>query len=278
MSRHAVNILIFGLLLVIVSVCGFVGADLRNALRDSCKLEGAFRNELQEQWRAQARRQLTGVKSVFEHDVLTGEVNPADDKSLQQWSMVNLAPLRNGGKTSDAFGIELGQRKFLWDGSPDCALKNYLDTGRYIEGQSAMHQDPLAADRAYTLMEQGFSTDYGTDAWWLFDDSRELLEWIVLPKDRVGFGDEPMTIGGMLNPKYRGFLIQLGTQADEIMDPYKGLGVMLEEHQRELKKTMRLIDIIMVLCLLNAILTMTFILYFSAACGGANCERNRNKT
>ena len=70
-------------------------------------------------------------------------------------------------------------------------------------------------------MRQSYDTTTSSKKWWLFDDSREYLEWIIIPAPRTGFNNESNNIGGIKNKKYNAILIQLGTQEDEIQQQYK---------------------------------------------------------
>jgi hypothetical protein len=172
-------------------------------------------------WREQARTTLKEVGVRFDEDVASGALNPNDRFALQEWCKKNISGLRNGGPTGDGFVIEIGSEIFIWDGSPDCAKPIFIINGRYMKDEAQMHQRPDLAEKALDLMRLGVDTTANDNYYWQFDDSKELLEWIVKPSGMNGFNGEPRTIGGVNNTNYSKILIQLGTQEDEILKPYQ---------------------------------------------------------
>ncbi|MCX7871593.1 MAG: hypothetical protein N2485_08550, partial [bacterium] len=106
--------------------------------------------------------------------------------------------------------------------SPDCAKPEFLVNGRYMKDEAQMHKNPSLALKMLDEMRKMYSTIYENyNYYWEFDNSPELLEWIIIPNDKFGFNEEPYTNGGIKNSKYVSYILVLGTQKDEIMMPYQ---------------------------------------------------------
>jgi hypothetical protein len=86
-----------------------------------------------------------------------------------------------------------------------------------------LHYDYKLADATFDKMRENYDTRQGDNLYWNFDGSKEYLEWVVVPQPRVGFGGENTTEFGTRNPSYRGILIVLGTQEDELGSMMKGV-------------------------------------------------------
>lgn len=211
-----INIILFGIVIAITFISSLLVTNLRNCKED-------IQTVTEQAWRGQARRTLDDLKVRLLDDVKNGLVNPNDNKSLQVWCQKNLVDIRNGGPTSDGFMVDMSTEQFIWDGSNDCARPDFLIKGRYLKDEPALHQDPKLATEMINIMRKEFDTQYGDNYYWRFDDSPELLEWVIVPKSMLGFNDEPATNGGVKNEKYKVVLIQLGTQTDEIMKPYEDI-------------------------------------------------------
>lgn len=258
-------------------------------------------------WREQARRTLKDLKTQLLSDIQDGLVDPNNDASLQKWGVRRLMNVRNGGETSDAFMIELSNRKFILDGSPDCSKEDFLKNGRYVidepvnqflakeyfrkhnivemldkniirakdllnlektnpeiikyfrENKYIIHSNYVLAEKVYDEMEQSFDTDSSSLKWWQFDDSKEFLEWIIIPAPRTGFDGKSNTTGGLKNSSYRTILIQLGTQEDEINKKYLIFNTYIENIK------MIIVSIGFVLILLG-LLFMINILFLQEEC------------
>jgi hypothetical protein len=89
--------------------------------------------------------------------------------------------------------------------------------------KAILHQDYELAESILDKMRENYDTRQGDNLYWNFDGSKEYLEWVVVPQPRVGFGGENTTEFGNRNPSYRGILIVLGTQEDELHSMMKGV-------------------------------------------------------
>lgn len=278
MRKHIINTLVFGLLVTIIALCGYAESEVRREIKRSLSIKQVYIDSVKQQWRAQARRTLAALRDTLNQEADLQLVNPYDDKELELWASVHLAEIRNGGETSDGFMIDAKTGKFLWDGSPDCAKESDCNNSRFIIEEAHLHRNVTLAAFTIDKMMQNFSTQANDNMYWEYDDSQELLEWVIAPRDRVGFGEQPNTVGGVTNTACKGVLIALGTQTDEILAPYIPVVKQYNEQLASQYRTLHLIDMIMLLSLLNAILTMTLVVYYSRKCGGAGCVANKNKT
>jgi hypothetical protein len=208
--QHTINIVAFVVCLVFL----FVGTGIINSLKET---RSNMKSNIEKEWRQQAKRTLENVQDQFMYDVDHGLLDATDELALQQWAKRNISGILNGGPTGDMFMINLGDEKFLWDGSPDCAKPEFVTNGRYLKDEAQMHYDPTQAELIISKMRLAQSTLNTQDNyWWNFDGSPEFLEWVVIPPGALGFNSEPNTIGGVKNAKYNKILIALGTQEDEI--------------------------------------------------------------
>lgn len=213
-TQHLLNIIVFALCLVMVVTGYKITLDVGN-------IQNNIQNTIIQTWREQARRTLLDLKEQFITGVNDGTIDIDNDPSINHWSSINLAGIRNGGNTSDGFLIKMPQELFEWDGSADCAKPEFLIHGRYLKDEAVLHQRPDLAMNIINEMRKLYDTKSGDNRYWQFDDSKEHLEWIIIPKETKGFDNEPLTIGGAINPNYRAFIMVLGTQEDEIMQPYE---------------------------------------------------------
>lgn len=277
MRKQIINTLVFGLLVTIVGLCGYAESELRREIKHSLTIKQVYIDSVKQQWRAQARRTLAALRDTLNEEVDMQIVNPFDDKELELWAKIHMSGVRNGGETSDGFMIDAKTGKFIWDGSPDCAKDLDCNTYRFLVEEAHTHKNATLAAVTISKMMQNFSTQAGDNIYWEYDDSPELLEWVIAPRERIGFGDQPNTIGGVTNTAYKGVLIALGTQTDEILAPYIPVVKQYNEQLASQYRTLHIIDMIMLLSLLNAILTMTLVVYYSRRCGGAGCVANKSK-
>ena len=209
-SRIAINIFAFILCLSISMVGLSSVTGISNTKVD-------IKENIEIQQRQQARRTLNYLRDMLIRDIKEDEVDVKNKTQLQEWFKDHVSGVLNGGDTGDVFVIELGSEEFIWDGSPDCAKDEFTSNGRFIKNESQYHKRPDLAVKALEKMKLGIDTKEGDNNYWQFDDSKEYLEWIVIPADKLGFDSEPYTIGGIKNPEYNKILIQLGTQEDEVM-------------------------------------------------------------
>jgi hypothetical protein len=85
------------------------------------------------------------------------------------------------------------------------------------------HHDVELAENAYNMIRDNYDTRQGDNVYWRFEKSREYLEWVIVPQPRVGFGGEKTSSYGTRNTSYRGLVIVLGTQEDELLSAMKGV-------------------------------------------------------
>lgn len=213
-TQNLINILVFGICIGVLFL-GFISITAINVV------DSSLPKIIEHTWRSQAKASLNDLRNRLARDITKGTVKVEDELSLQEWSKQNLSGATNGGPTGDGFMINLGNEKFLWDGSPDCAKPEFVTNGRFMKDESQLHMNKEQAVKILELMRLGLDTEPENNYWWQFDDSKEYLEWVVVPTDKIGFNNEPYTVGGIKNPKYTKILIQLGTQKDEIEKPYE---------------------------------------------------------
>jgi hypothetical protein len=212
--QHIINIVVFTICFCLL----FVGNSIINSLNST---KSSMKTNIEKEWRQQAKRTLSNIKDQFMYDLTNGDVDPADEYSLQDWAKRNISGVLNGGSTGDMFMINLGNEKFIWDGSPDCAKDEFITNGRYMKDEPPLHQDPVQAQFIMDKMKLAQSTLNTYDNfWWNFDGSPEYLEWVVIPPGSLGFNSEPKTVGGIVNNKYSKLLIALGTQEDEVQSTF----------------------------------------------------------
>lgn len=212
-TKHLLNIFAF-VLCISISVVGSYCVSTIN------KTKAEAKENLEIQQRQQARRTLSYLRDMLIRDIKEDEVDVKNKSQVQTWFRDHVSGVLNGGDSGDVFVIELGSEQFIWDGSPDCAKDEFLTNGRFMKDESQYHQRPDLAVKALDKMRLGIDTKEGDNNYWQFDDGKEYLEWVVIPVDKLGFDNEPYTIGGIKNPNYNKILIQLGTQEDEAMKPH----------------------------------------------------------
>lgn len=213
--QNIINVIVLIICIIIIGSGNYTMYKIKT-------VKAEINNNIEDEWRSQAKRSLYNVATQFMYDVRNKTVDPYNEISLQNWAKRNISGLLNGGPTGDAFMINLSNEKFIWDGSPDCAKPEFITNGRYMKDEAIMHRDKKQAELVIGKMRQGKSTlsTYEKN-WWNFDGSPEYLEWTVIPPGYLGFDDEPATIGGVKNNKQVRLLIALGTQQDEVQSTYK---------------------------------------------------------
>jgi len=209
-KQNMINVIVF-------TICILLILTGNHIITKISKTKEEIKNNIEIEWRQQAKRTLFNLQEQFMYDVRHGVLDPTDELQLQEWAKRNISGILNGGPTGDAFMINLSDEKFIWDGSPDCAKPEFITNGRYMKDEAEMHVNPEQAESILNKMRLGISTINTYEKnWWNFDGSPELLEWVVIPPGFSGFNYEPITIGGVKNPNYNKILIALGTQQDEI--------------------------------------------------------------
>ena len=119
-------------------------------------------------------------------------------------------------QTGDMFAYSLRTLDFIFDPSLDC----YVEGGKFmtIDSECKLHKDPKKCEEAMRVMNTGYDSDISLRTWWKFDNSREYLEWTILPSERMGF--DGVSRGGILKPNQ--VLLAQGVQEDELWDRYRG--------------------------------------------------------
>lgn len=242
-TQHTLNVFVAVICLVVI-ILGYGATASVSILRVDLK------NTIEQTWREQARRTLTDLGDQFVAGVDDKTIDLKNDSTINHWSSINIAGVRNGGNTSDAFLIKMPEELFEWDGSTDCAKPEFLIYGRYLKDEPALHKNPDLAWKVVTELRKMYNTKAGDNQYWLFDDSPELLEWRVIPKETKGFEGQPLTIGGAVNPKYVAFVLVLGTQQDEIMKPYESTFNTLTKIENGIKITSGFASLITILNML----------------------------
>ena len=215
--------------------------------------ETAFQREqiIEQQWREQARTTLQSLKIMLLHEIEEGEISPYNEQQIKGWAAIHLSNVRNGGPTGDSFLVDMSNEKILWNHSPDM---NQQEKSPYLYLTDALQvfQDPSSGQLVFSEMRKLYSTNSQNNNTWNFDENPEFLEWVMIPTDGLGFKSEPFVEDGEKNPKYKGFLLALGTQKDEIMAPF----AILDEQCKENKNYLFIFNI----CLF--ILGVSFIFWF----------------
>lgn len=213
--QNIINVIAFAICLCMI----IVGTRIIDSQKQNKVL---LKANVEKEWRQQAKRTLSNIQDQFMYDVNHGILDPSDELALQDWAKRNISGVLNGGNTGDMFMINLGNEKFLWDGSPDCVKEEFITNGRFMKDEADQHYDPIQARLILDKMRLAQSTLTTNDNyWWNFDGSPEFLEWTVIPPGSLGFNSEPNTIGGVKNAKYSKVLIVLGTQEDEIESTFE---------------------------------------------------------
>lgn len=225
---------------------------------------------IEQSWRSQARRTLSDLRDQFNYSVQEGKLDPGNKGDLESWSKNNLSGITNGGRTSNAFMVELGTDGVLWSSPKDYNKDSVVNLNDFMSNQSKvkdllkknnilyppvidstylnglklsnvnifkqMYKDGLI-DVDYTGISQiissmnlGYDTSSGDNYSWNIYGGREWLEWIVIPSGKLGFDHESYTVDGKLNKKYSKILIKLGTLEQEAIKPF---GSELRQINRE---------------------------------------------
>lgn len=242
--QHLVNLAVWGVCVGVV----VAGTGISNKLHTA---QDTLSSTIEQTWREQARRTLADLKEQLLARIEAGELDPKNDMSMQKWAKVSFNGVRNGGITSDGFMLRMPGQSFIWDGSSDCAVKDPTRADRKLTDFTTLFQDPNTCTVINKEMDKYYSTKSGDNNWWQFDDAPEFLEWVMIPSDNKGFNDEYLTSGGIINPKYTSFLIQLGTQKDEVFKPYQSTFNTLND----LEKVVQMFIIcVLLICLVNVLI------------------------
>ena len=146
--------------------------------------------------------------------------------------------------------------EYLKENNPD--IYDYFKSNKII-----LHNDPQLAEKMINQMRLGMDTKIDDNYKWLFDDSYELLQWVVIPPSYgIGLNQAPITVGGVQNKQYKKILIQLGVQTDEIMQPYDKIFDKLDI----LKQGIYLTTSIFAVAYILFLLWMMFVVYKCKKC------------
>jgi len=179
-----------------------------------------LKTTIEQRKRADARLLLKDVIDRFDYAVNTKQVDPSSIKSVSNWAAYNFSGLRNGGATSDGFIIELGTEQYISDSS--VSYKVLVNESRTMKSEIPNHTRPDLATKAFDKMRLGLNTTYGDNVTWNYNGSNEWLEWAVYPTAiSIGINDEPRTLNGEKNDKYRKYIFILRTEEKEIYTPYQ---------------------------------------------------------
>ena len=106
-------------------------------------------------------------------------------------------------ETGDVFAVDLRTLDFVFDPS--------------------LHKDQEMCREIIAVAMSGYDSTNHTNAWWKFNNSREYLEWVVVPDETRGF--DGFVRGGVLKPHQ--LVIVQGVIEDELWTSYKGFRVAL---------------------------------------------------
>lgn len=177
-----------------------------------------LQSTIEERKRADARLLLKDAIDRFDHDIKTKQVDPSSLESVSQWANYNFLGLRNGSSTSDGFIIELGTERFVCDASFNGKVSSF----RTVEEDIESHYNPSLAKEAYNKIKLGLSSIQGDNVTCNDDGSPEWLEWVVYPTTvSIGVNDEPKSVDGTKNSKYRKYIFVMRTQESETFAPYE---------------------------------------------------------
>ena len=123
--------------------------------------------------------------------------------------------------TGDMFAYSLRTTDFIFDPSLDC----YVEGGKKmtIDSECTLHKDPKQCESAMKLMNTGYDSDISSRTSWRFNNSKEYLEWVVLPNERVGF--DGIGRGGLLKPNQ--VVLTQGVIEAELWSRYAGFRIVL---------------------------------------------------
>lgn len=124
--------------------------------------------------------------------------------------------------TSDMFAYSLRTTDFIFDPSLDC----YVEGGKKmtIDSECALHVEPKQCESAMKAMNSGYDSDVSSRTSWQFNNtSKEYLEWVILPSERVGF--DGVARGGILKPNQ--VVLTQGVIEAELWSRYAGFRVVL---------------------------------------------------
>lgn len=174
---------------------------------------------------------VTGKKNKEVYDFLYDTVYQHSSRDLD----INPDVLFN-----DLIKIYFQKEKFIIDGSPDCARKEFIIRGRFLSDEAQLHRVPSYAEKAIVEMRKIYDTDHTSKIIWKFDDADEWLEWKFVPTGLLGFSEEPATVTGYESLFYKKIIIVMGTQSDEILSRYSKIFDALAGVQKHARNTMLL--------------------------------------
>lgn len=181
-------------------------------------IENNIKEDIEIEWRYQAKRTLSSIHNKIIYDIDHDEVNPLDCKDLERWAKSTVSGISNGGENGTIFIVNLSNEKFIWDSSDvvDNKLLN-SDKGRFLSDEILLHDDTDTTIDIIENMRKGASTILTNDRYsWTTNGKVEYLEWAVVPSGQLGFNEEPKTVEGIKNTKYDKILVVLRTQKHEV--------------------------------------------------------------
>ena len=92
-----------------------------------------------------------------------------------------------------------------------------------VESECTLHKDQEMCREIIPVAMSGYDSTNHTNAWWKFNNSREYLEWVVVPNEARGF--DGFVRDGVLKPHQ--LVIVQGVIEDELWASYKGFRVAL---------------------------------------------------
>lgn len=116
--------------------------------------------------------------------------------------------------TGDMFAFSLRTTEFIFDPSLDC----FVEGGKFMtkESECSLHKDPKKCEEVMPKMYNGYDSSIEDLNWWKFNSSREYLEWVILPSEKIGF--DGLQRGGILKPNQ--VLLAQGVIEDELVARY----------------------------------------------------------
>lgn len=123
--------------------------------------------------------------------------------------------------TGDEFAVDLRSLDFVFDPSLDC----YVEGGKKMTADSecTLHKDQEICRETIPAVMSGYDSTDHSNIWWKFNNSREYLEWVVVPDETRGF--DGFVRGGVIKPHQ--LVVVQGVIEDELWAKYRGFRVSL---------------------------------------------------
>ena len=185
----------------------------------------AWKHYLQNSVRVTAKYNLNQVKTCVNDLLLGNDSAPIYNTRLTnddiEKALKTCAREMRTTPTGDMFAFSLRTLDFVFDPSLDC----FIEGGKKMskESECGLHEDSLKCEEIIPLMTAGYDSDINQLHYWQFDNAREYLEWMVLPREDIGF--DGLMRGGILKPNQ--ILLVQGIQEDELLARYRGFRAIL---------------------------------------------------